>query len=480
MKSSFNTGRYITNILITLLMLLGSASIAAKSKDTTGFQLPDYQEHTLDNGLRVLLMEHREVPMIDAQLVIKTGAIFDRDQPGLAQATAANLLFGTDTMSKTELEQFLEFRGVSLSSDASLEYSSIVASYLARDNEQVLPTLAAIASRAAFVPAEWQKHQKRRLDQLQRRKESPSRVAYDYFKQLIYPDHPYQTIADGTAAGVANLDIAALKQFYRSHYRPDNAALILVGDFNSGVMLQRIKQIFGVWEAPATPLPKLTIAEPSKPTAARVLLVNKADARQSTFYIGGRGVAFDHPEYIPLAVVNTILGGRFSSWLNGALRVNSGLTYGAGSRFVRSRHGGSFFMSSFTDTKTTEEAIDLALNTYQRLWQQGIDQATLDSAKTYIKGQFPLRYETSSQLADLLAGMVIYGYDQDYVNQFEAKVNGLSKQSLQALIADYFPKENLQFLIIGRADALRDTVKKYGKVIEVDIDQAGFKPKFSD
>ncbi len=209
-------------------------------------------------------------------------------------------------------------------------------------------------------------------------------------------------------------------------------------------------------------------------TKAQVLLVDKADAGESTFYIGGSGVAVTNPDRVGLQVINTILGGRFTSWLNDELRVNAGLTYGARSTFQSYGRGGLFRISTFTRTATTVEAIDLALKTYGRLWEKGIDEETLASAKAYVKGQFPPRYETSGQLAGLLGQMYFYGYGESYINDFEANVNNLTVAETKRLIADYFPRENLQFVIIGKADDIREQVQQYGDVKEVSIQQNGF------
>jgi predicted Zn-dependent peptidase len=205
-----------------------------------------------------------------------------------------------------------------------------------------------------------------------------------------------------------------------------------------------------------------------------VLLVDKPDAIETTFLIGGLGISRDNPDFVGLQVINTILGGRFTSWLNDELRVNSGLTYGARSGFTPFRDGGTFRMSTFTKTSTTEEAIDLALATYARLWEQGIDQATLDSAKAYVKGQFPPDYETTGQLSSLMADMYLFDFGPEFINEFEAKVNGLTLAETERLIDSYFPRDNLQYVLIGRADAIQDIAAKYGEVRRVDMQAPGF------
>jgi zinc protease len=145
------------------------------------------------------------------------------------------------------------------------------------------------------------------------------------------------------------------------------------------------------------------------------------------------------------------------------------LTYGASSRFTSMKEAGSFAISTFTKTSTTIEAIDLALLTYDRLWQEGIDNATLASAKAYVKGQFPPKYETSANLNSLLADMFVFGFDEQFIDTFVDQVESVSIARSKDIINQYFPRKNLQFVVIGQAQVIRDDLKKYGKIIEVNI-----------
>jgi zinc protease len=205
-----------------------------------------------------------------------------------------------------------------------------------------------------------------------------------------------------------------------------------------------------------------------------VLLVNKEDARETTFLIGGMGVQRDNPDYVAIQVVNTVFGGRFTSWLNDELRVNSGLTYGANSNFNPLKNSGTFAISTFTANNTTEETIDLALQVLDRLHTQGIDNETLTSAKNYVKGQFPPKYETPGQLAGLLTQMFWYDFDESYINNFQSNVEGLTTGKAKEIVEQYFPKENLQFLLIGKADEIKPIAAKLGDVTEKDIKSDGF------
>jgi predicted Zn-dependent peptidase len=239
-------------------------------------------------------------------------------------------------------------------------------------------------------------------------------------------------------------------------------------------MRQQIESLFGAWQA-SGPAPAAQDNGKVQDSKARVLLVNKPDAIETTFLIGGAGIARNDPDYVQLQVVNTVLGGRFTSWLNDELRVNSGLTYGANSQFATLAQTGTFAISSFTALPKTEAALALAHKTYQRLWDKGIDAATLASAKAYVKGQFPPRYETSEQLASLLGDMYANRVDRAQIDNFTRDVDSLTPEKAKALVDKHFPRKQLQTVLVGKAEAIRAIAKTYGEVSEIEISADGFR-----
>ena len=239
-------------------------------------------------------------------------------------------------------------------------------------------------------------------------------------------------------------------------------------------MKSKLTSLFSSWAKGATPAnvankPVTNLSE------AKVLLVNKDDARETTFYIGGPGVSRSNPDMVAIEVVNTVLGGRFTSWLNDELRVNTGLTYGARSGFSPLKNAGTFQITTFTANKNTEAAIDKALEVYKKLHEQGIDEKTLTSAKNYVKGQFPPKYETAGQLASLLTQMYWYGFDESFINNFQKNVDELTTDKAKQIVAKYFPRNNLQFVMVGKSADIRKIVEKYGKLTEVQIKDDGLK-----
>jgi zinc protease len=429
------------------------------------FTLPKYEKIILDNGLTVYLLEQKEVPLVDILMVVKTGAINDTHS-GLAQITAENLLLGTSKLDRTSFEQKLDFVGATVRTSAGLESTSVSASLASQDIDLVLPLLRDALLFPAFNQAEFDSQKERYLAALIRQKESPKARINGYFNALLYQGHSYANNVDGNETSVKEMSLKRIMAFHHSWYTPTNSAIVVSGDIDSQYMAGKLKHLFGDWQG------SLKVSETAPlpvPVKSKVFLVNKSDATESTFMIGGPGVKRSNPDFVAIKVINTILGARFTSWLNDELRVNSGLTYGARSRFDAKIAGGSFYISTFTKTATTTEAMDLALKTYSRLWETGIDKKTLESAKAYVKGQFPPNYETSSDLANLLGNMYVYGFDEQFINTFSEQVNQLDVDKSKQIINDYFPKEHLQFVVVGKADDIRDQLKKYGQLVEANI-----------
>ncbi|ABV34875.1 peptidase M16 domain protein [Shewanella sediminis HAW-EB3] len=471
---SKSSNRLIAAIFITGMSLSGCATQTVSTPvDTGSFSMPAYEQFKLENGLTVYLMPQKEVPLITVNAVVRAGAVNDTTS-GVAGMTAQSLLLGADGKSKSEIEQMVDFLGASIYADAGKEGSYIGADFMAKDSDKILPLIQSLLLSPDFDAAEFDKLRQREIAGLSQAKESPRAVISRYFDKLIYGSHPYGNASSGNSVSLAELNISQLRAFHQSYYQPANTAISVVGDFDVKQMKSTMKQLFGRWknsEEVVTPALKSNQPELTK---SQVLLVDKGDAIETTFLIGGKGISRDNPDYVGLKVINTILGGRFTSWLNDELRVNAGLTYGARSGFIPYSEGGIFRISTFTKTETTKETIDLALKTYARLWETGVDQKTLDSAKAYVKGQFPPKFETSGKLAGLLSDMYLYGFDDAFINDFQSKVDGLTLTEAQRLVSTYFPQDNLQFVLIGNADKIAPIAAEYGDVTRIGIKAVGF------
>ena len=455
-----------TYLRFLLLSLSVMAGLLLKAQD---YKLPAYQQFTLKNGLTVYLMEQHDVPMISVSAILPAGAIYDGDKAGLASLTATALKHGTKKYPKAKLDEELDFIGASVSTYASKESAGLSAEFAAKDKDKVLDIINDLLTAPVFDTAEFTKEKRRALVRLEQAKESPRSVIGSYFDKFLYGDHVYGNIISGSVGTVGGLTVADIQKFYASNYTPAGSAISIVGDFDSKEMKAAITRIFSAWPKGKQENANLAARPIIKPLSNRVLLINKDDAKETTFYIGAPGISRNNPDYVSVEVINTLFGGRFTSMLNDELRVNSGLTYGASSRFSPLKNGGSFVISTFTAGKTTEPAIDKTLEVLKKLHEQGVDEKSLNSAKNYVKGQFPPRYETSGQLAGLLTQMFWYKFDESFINNFQKNVDGLTLEKAKSIISTYFPKDKLQFVLVGKSADIKKIAEKYGPVTEVQI-----------
>jgi len=452
---------------ILLALILVSVSFAQ-------FKLPEYETVTLDNGLTVYLMEKKDVPLISFSAVFDGGVIKDGSTSGIASFTAEALRFGTTNYSKSQIDSLFNFYGSSVSTYANSDYSGLYTQFMKENTETLLSVVKEIILSPSFPDDEIQKRKQRWIAELDQAKESPRSVIGSYFNKHIFANFPYYAYGNpilGTKAGIESISNEKVKEFYLYNYYPNSSAIAVVGDFNIPAMKKLIENYFGEWKKDSNEM-IIDLDMTYKPfETPSVYLINKNNATETTFMIGGFGITRYNPDQTKLDVINTILGGRFTSWLNDELRVNAGLTYGARSRYAQYKYSGTFYISTFTATENTEAAIDLALKTYNKLFEQGIDEETLLSAKNYVKGQFPPDYETAGSLASFLTQKYVYELDDSIINNFENEVNELTIENANELIKKYFPKDNLQFVLIGKADEIRDVVAKYGKITEKNIEE---------
>lgn len=456
--------------ILTICLMSIAASAGAGQ-----FRLPAFDTVRLSNGLTVYLMERHEVPLIAVRAVVKAGSVNDAAQAGLANLASDAILLGSAAHDKAAIDQAFDFRGAHLAASSGAEQSALAADFAREDSAVLLPLFAEMVRQPSFDAGELDKLRSRKVNGLKQAKESPRNVVQNYYRGMLFGPGAYAIPAGGTVSSVGALTQQDVKAFHQRYYRPDNSAIIVVGDFKGAEMRRQIEALFGSWSASGA-APAAQQNGKVRADKARVWLVNKPDATETTFLIGGAGIARNDADYVPLQVLNTIVGGRFTSWLNDELRVNSGLTYGARSEFATLSQTGTFAISSFTALPKTEPALELALKTYRRLWDKGIDAPTLESAKAYVKGQYPPRFETSAQLSALLADMYVAQVGRAQIDNFMHDVDSLTPARARQLVDKHFPRENLQMVLIGKAEAIRKVAAKYGEVTELEIEADGFQP----
>ena len=454
-----------------LVILSGMAS-------AQGVTLPEPQIVELENGAVLIVHEKRDVPLVGISAIIRGGAVTDpENKAGLASLLAAMLEKGAGERDAATFAETVDATGGSLSASAGLETITISGEFLARDTGLAIELLGDMLRAPALDRAEFSKLRDRRIDLIRASKDSDLRALSPiYGVSWLFTDHPYGTPVDGDETSLAAISHRDLTAYYEDFVGADRLVVAVVGDIDAAETIESLTAAFADWRPAAEPLPEVEAAAPQE--GRRVLLVDKPGATQTYFWIGNVGVARDFAQRAELDIANTLFGGRFTSLLVDEMRTKAGLTYGVRSVLVRPSQPGSFAIVSFTKTDSTVIAIDLALKLLRQMRKDGFSEELIESGKNYILGQFPLRFETATQLAGQFAGLRAAGLEASYINDYGAAIEAAAPEQIQSVIRSAYPRPaNLVFLIIGDADLIRNDIAKYGPVTEMSITEPQFTPE---
>lgn len=455
------------------VLLLALTATPARSQEAV-LRLPPSKKIQLPNGMTVHLMEQREVPIISFNLRLRAGSTADpAGKEGTAALTADLLRRGTRARTADQISAELDFIGGQFDTAATHDATVASAEFLKKDIAKGLELFTDILLDPTFPTAEFTKLQRQNIDSILAAKDQPQAVIGTYFNAYLFGTHPYARPTSGSESTLAAVTRDDVAKFYASTYAPANAILAVVGDFNTSEMEGMITKAFGRWNTKPQAATKTVAPVAAKGT--RLLLIDKPDATQTFFRIGNVGVARTNKDRIAIDLINTLFGGRFTSRLNSELRIKTGLTYGARSGFDQRLAPGPFFISTYTRNETTEQAIDKTFDVLKQLHAAGITADELQSAKTYLKGQFPPDIETSDQLAALLTELEFYGLSPDEINTYYAQIDRLTLTDARRIIRDYFPTNDYVLVLIGKRSEIEKVARKYAPTVDMKaISQPGF------
>lgn len=452
------------------------AALAMSAASAAGIRLPDYQTVRLDNGATLLLAPRKDVPMVAATVLVRGGSLADpAGKEGTADLLADLLSKGAGGRDALAFAQAVDGAGGSLAFASTGEAIVANAQFLAKDSDLMLSLLADALLRPRMDPAEFDKLRKRAIDGLAAAKDAdPRRLIGQYSDAWLFRGHPYGRPDSGDETSLATITLEDLQAFRRQQMGGDRLIIAIAGDFDPARVTAQVRQAFGTWGKAEGALPQ--VPAKARETGRRVLLVDKPGATQTYFALANVGSYRDDPARAAQDLVQTAFGGRFTSMLNTELRVKSGLTYGARSQIDRPRQPGAVEISSFTKTETTQAAIDLAIATLDRLHREGLDAATLQSARHYIAGQFPPTLETAPQLANAIAWLALYGDGRDYIDGYLDAVAAATPAQVAAARAVFPNGQDLVIVAIGDAAKIRDVMRRYGPLTEMKLSDPRFSP----
>ncbi len=462
------------------LLLAGMllAAFAAPLQDVSaavpaapGFRIAAPVRTVLKNGLTLLVLERHEIPLVQLQLMIRSGAAADpAGKEGTASLTASLLSRGTRNRPAQQFAEEVEFVGGSLSASAAADRSTMVGEFASRDLEVGLNLLADMVLNPAFREDEFGKEQRLAQADAIARLDDPERVADEAFESALFGKHPYGRPVAGSKASIQAIARADVTAFYQSHYAPNNAVLVVVGDASAAQVAQRVDKYFAAWKRRT--VTEARLPEPVPIKGRTILLIDKPDATQSQIRFGNLGLRRSDPDYFPLLVGNTVLGGSFTSWLVQEVRTKRGLTYGIRSSVLTLRSSGTVFVSTFSKNPTVVETINVALDQIKRLKSGAIPAEDLDKARNFLAGIYPVRIESPEALAGQILDIELLGLDPDYINQYARRVRGVGIDAVKKAASRWMPLDDLAIVVVGPAATLKDALSAIGPVTVRPIESA--------
>jgi zinc protease len=398
--------------------------------------------------------------VVTAALVLPVGeAALDAGQAGLARLTADALEGGTKRRSGTAMAEALEAIGADASVSAGWDSTVAYLSCLADNLDEGLDLLVEMVLAPSFPADEVERTRDQQLARIRQRGADPSSLAADHTAALVYAEgEPYGRYQGGTEAALAGVDAAATRAFAEAWYRPAGAGFVLTGDVDADHAADVCARLLRGWEgaAPARP----DVAGAARSGTRSVHVVHRPGAVQSEIRIGEPGVPRSTPDYPELVVANAVLGGTFTSRLNLNLREERGFTYGVRSRFAFRRGPGPFTVSTAVDTDVTADAVREAVGEITRYVGEGPSPAEVASAREYIAGVFPLRLETTGQMAGRVAELLIYDLPEDAWTRYREEIRGVEAETAHRAFARAVNPDALTVVVVGDATRVRGPLEQ--------------------
>jgi predicted Zn-dependent peptidase len=423
-------------------------------------KLPAVQTTLLPNGLTLAVVEMHKVPVVDVQLLVDAGAARDPSAaPGLATFTATMLQQGAGARTALDVADEAAFIGAQLGTAASFDGATASIHVPKRRLEAALDLLADVVLRPSFADSEIVRQRELRGAQLVQQRDEPLAVANVAFPAIVYGrDHPYGHPLNGTDSATARLARARVAEFYRTYYRPNGVRILVVGDVTLAEARRLVAARFGGWErgdVPAFPSPPVP-----PPAAARaVYLIDKPGAAQSVVRIGHAGPVRTTPDWFALEVLNTIVGGAFTSRLNQNLRETHGYSYGAFSQFAPRRLSGAFVALASVVTAKTDSSLIEFLKELRRIRDETVAPPELAKAKAYLTLGLPGDFETTGGAAARFRELLSFGLPLDYYDHYVDRINAITAADVQRVARQYIDPDHFDIVVVGDKSQIESGIK---------------------
>jgi zinc protease len=458
-------------LILTSMAAIAAEEAPAKKKETPPpaqpareVHFPSFEQKTLANGLRVVVVEQHETPAVGVELMLPAGKAYEpAAKAGLAQAVAELLRQGTATRTAQQIAETIDSVGGNLNTNGAWDSAYAEVQVTSDQIGLGLDLLADIVLHPSFPDAEIERWRNQTLNSLKIQLGDPRSLASLVFARAVFGDHPYGLPDDGTPDSVRGITRDDLVAFHRACYVPNGAVIAVVGDVTPADAFARVERAFGAWPKGTEPVvPKVVATKREKP---RVIVIDKPDAVQTEIRAGQIGLAFNDPDSFTAEVYNSVLGDGASSRLFDEVRRKRGLSYGAGSTFVKAIQPGVFQASTFTKTESTVEALKVSLQVIAGLAEKPVPADELATRKTYLTGAFPLEIETPEGIAAKVIQAFKYGHDRQWLETYREKLEAVTAEQLRSFAGRRIHPATAVIVLAGNASGFKAALEKeYGPV----------------
>lgn len=466
-----------TSAIILGVMLLSLFTVSVSAQQETppapaaprSVTIPKPVEKTLKNGLRVIVIEDHDIPLISAGVVVKNGGEVDpADLSGLAELTASLLTKGTKTRTAPEIAQQIEALGGTIESGAGWDSSRVLMNVLASKIDPAMTIFADVVRNPVFSEEEIERLRQQYLDNLSVTLHQPGALAGFVAARVVFGDAAYGHPLSGTPESLARIKQADIGALHAKFYRPDNAVLVVGGAIKAEAAFKLAERVFGDWAKPESALPprgqvgKMMNAAEKQ----RVVVIDMPDAGQAAVLLARTGISRTDPDYFRGIVTNSVLSG-YSGRLNQEIRIKRGLSYGARSSLDVRRETGPFVASAQTKNPSGAEVAGLLINELSRLSNEPVADTELTPRKAVLIGGFGRNLETTDGLAAQVASLALYGLSLDEINNYIRNVQSVSAADVQKFAGSRLAAKDAHIIIVGNAKDFLEPLRKQFTSVEV-------------
>jgi zinc protease len=401
------------------------------------------------NGITLLIVEQPSLPIVNVEVLIKAGSIYDPEaKAGLANLVADLLDEGTRTRSSSQIAEAIDFVGGSLSTSGGDDSSTVSVRILKKDLNLGLELMADVLRNPVFLQTELDRKRGEIIGTILAERDDPEIVAEKAFDDLIFSPHPYHRPVKGLESTLPAISRNDLIEFHERYYRPNNTIMALVGDIKEQEILPLVDKYFGSWN------PK-KIKHPAIPRARKLdhktlRLIDK-DLTQASVILGNLGIERKNPDYYAVTVMNYILGGGgFSSRMLIRIRDDQGLAYSVYSHFDADLYPGSFQASLQTKNASATRAIQEMLEEIKKIRERPVTDQELEDAKAFLIGSFPLRLDTTGKLSHLLTMIEFYGLGLDYLDRYPMLIRSVTKGDVLRAARKYLDPDRYALVVVAK------------------------------